>query len=184
MNANYEWLRMPGGWRLKRLDIIAPVRGGFCREAAIEYSPGLQPWVRQTKTGALKVAPDVGAARGIKMLLPEHTARSPLLRQSLDCPLGITPCDAGLEVLSGRFNSLPNPGLKPWAVMCNRFAVARSTDRARTPGIDPARRFTHRVWLVQPLELPNLETFPGAACLTPKAFGGCQNFRPYTRRGK
>ena len=57
IDANNEWLSMRWRLGLKGLDIIARVYRGFCREAAIEYSPGLQPWVRQTKTGALKVAP-------------------------------------------------------------------------------------------------------------------------------
>jgi hypothetical protein len=51
---------------------------GFCRGAAIDYSPGLQPWVRQTETSALKVAPDVRAIGGINTSFPEHTPRSPL----------------------------------------------------------------------------------------------------------
>src|SRR5215472_1118525 len=38
---------------------------GFCREAAIQNSPGVQPWVRWLVKGALKVAADVGRADGI-----------------------------------------------------------------------------------------------------------------------
>src|SRR5262249_20631130 len=41
---------------------------------------------------------------------PEH--RSPLVRQSLDCLLGIAPRDAGLGVLSGRVAFNLYPGLK------------------------------------------------------------------------
>ena len=41
---------------------------------------------------------------------PEH--RSPLVRQSLDCLLGIAPRDAGLGVLSGRVAFNVYPGLK------------------------------------------------------------------------
>src|SRR5215470_13996003 len=100
----------------------AEVSAGFCRdlsdvakggdgaksEAAIEYSPGLQPWVRQIDRRALpvrhsfasstegrKVAPDVSAVGGVNTSFTEHTRRSPL---------------------SGRFDALPNPGLKPWAI--------------------------------------------------------------------
>ena len=69
---------------------------GFCRGAAIDYSPGLQPWVRQIETRALKVAPDVPRTRGINTLFPKRTRRPPL---------------------SGRVNASPNPGLKPWAVL-------------------------------------------------------------------
>ena len=35
------------------------VHVGFCREAAQDHSPGLQPWVSWLQSGALKVAPDV-----------------------------------------------------------------------------------------------------------------------------
>ena len=74
----------------------------FCREAAIDYSPGLQPWVRQTETRALKVAPDVSVTGWVNTPCPEHTRRSPL---------------------SGRFIASPHPGLKPWAILYNRVAV-------------------------------------------------------------
>ena len=57
---------------------IAQESVGFCRGAAIDHSPGLQPWVRQIETSALKVAPDVRAIGGISTPFPEHTARSPL----------------------------------------------------------------------------------------------------------
>jgi hypothetical protein len=95
---------------LKTLGIMAPGYRRFCREAAIQNSPGLQPWVRQTKTRALKVAPDFGAFGLIKRLLAGHAPRSPL---------------------SGWVNALANPGLNPRVIMCNRFAVSRSTDRTR-----------------------------------------------------
>src|ERR1700751_3434400 len=64
---------------------------GFCRGAAIDYSRGLQPWVRQIEKRAClsavvlgkwdeggKVAPDVRAIGGINTSFPEHTPRSPL----------------------------------------------------------------------------------------------------------
>ena len=38
----------------KRLNIIAQVSVGFCREAAIHHSPGLQPWVCVLRRRALK----------------------------------------------------------------------------------------------------------------------------------
>ena len=46
--------------------------------------------------------------------LPDHRPghRSPLVRQSLDCLLGIAPRDAGLGVLSGRVAFKFYPGLK------------------------------------------------------------------------
>ena len=123
-NINREWTRMDTNnerlsrrWRfvLKRLDSGTPVCRGFCRAAAIEYSPGLQPWVDRSKACALpvrrskgmwdeggKLAPDVRALGGINTPPPEHTLRSPL---------------------SGRIDASPNPGLNPWAVFCNRLAV-------------------------------------------------------------
>jgi hypothetical protein len=57
---------------IKRV-IMVELCGGFCREAAIEYGPGLQPWVGQIMTGAPKVAPDVGAVRRINP--PTRTKR-------------------------------------------------------------------------------------------------------------
>ena len=91
----------------------AQVALGFCREAATDHSPGLQPWVRQIEIRAClsavvlgkwdeggKVAPDVGAIGGIHTTFPEHASRSPL---------------------SGRFPALPDPGLKPWAVLFTPF---------------------------------------------------------------
>jgi hypothetical protein len=85
---------------MKWFNRTAQVSGGFCREAARDHSPGLQPWVRQIETRALKVAPDVRAIGGINPPFPERTRRSPL---------------------SGRFNVSPNPGLKPWAVLSGPF---------------------------------------------------------------
>jgi mannose-6-phosphate isomerase-like protein (cupin superfamily) len=43
---------------------VCPVRdvSDLCREAAIQNSPGLQPWVSWLVKGALKVAPDVRRA--------------------------------------------------------------------------------------------------------------------------
>jgi hypothetical protein len=85
------------------------VSGGFCREAAVDYSPGLQPWVRQIETRALKVAPDVRRTRGINTVFPRRTRRPPL---------------------SGRVNASPNPGLKPWAVLYSPFG---RSERAKKP---------------------------------------------------
>ena len=38
--------------------IIARATAGLCREAAKDYSPGLQPWVGHAQEPALKVATD------------------------------------------------------------------------------------------------------------------------------
>jgi hypothetical protein len=73
------------------------------REAALEYSPGLQPWVTWLSSDALKVASDVGATGKI------HTPRP---RTCLSRP-----------PLSGRFICPRNPGLKPWAILYSRFAA-------------------------------------------------------------
>jgi hypothetical protein len=102
MNANNGWLRMRLRLVLKALGVVGRGYGRFCREAAIQNSPGLQPWVGRIKARALKVAPEVGAIDGLNALLPDHTPRPPL---------------------SGRFNASSNPGLKPWDVVCNRCAV-------------------------------------------------------------
>ena len=129
-----------------RLNRAAEVSAGFCREAATDYSPGLQPWVLQAETRALKVAPNVRAIRSINRPFSEHTLRSPLVRHIvlvlvvvlvlerfvvsylrlelfLRAPFELHPAPAGLEMLSGRFNASPHPGLKPWAILYNRFAV-------------------------------------------------------------
>jgi hypothetical protein len=96
-----------------RLNRTAELPAGFCREAAMDYSPGLQPWVRQIEKRALKVAPDVRETGATNRPSVERTRRSPL---------------------SGRSNALPNPGLKPWAILYNRFAVMRHTPRAKALG--------------------------------------------------
>ena len=114
---------------MKWFNQTAEVSAGFCREAAVDYSPGLlryatarpgvgtltaylqsrdvglaesglQPWVRQIEICALKVAPDVRRTGGLNTLFPKHIRRSPL---------------------SGRFNASPDPGLKPWAVLDTPF---------------------------------------------------------------
>ena len=41
-------------------EIFASDAVGFCREAAIRYSPGLQPWVNRVRRHALKVASETG----------------------------------------------------------------------------------------------------------------------------
>jgi hypothetical protein len=79
---------------------------GFCRGAATDHSPGLQPWVSPIETRALKMAPDVGAIGGVNAPFPEHSPRSPL---------------------SGRFRPLPNPGLKPWAILSGQFMAKSPT---------------------------------------------------------
>jgi len=71
--------------------------------------------------------PSTSATSGIE----RHARRAPLLRQSLDCFLGIAPRDAELGVLSGRTRLRPYPGLKPWAVLLDHFMVKISvTDPA------------------------------------------------------
>jgi hypothetical protein len=94
---------------MKWFNRIAEMSAGFCREAAVDYSPGLQPWVRQVETRALKVAPDVRRTGGINTLFPKRNRRSPL---------------------SGPFNASPNPGLKPWAVLYTLFG---RSERAKKP---------------------------------------------------
>jgi hypothetical protein len=96
---------------------IARESVGCCRGAAIDHSPGLQPWVRQIERSAClsavvlgkwdeggKVAPDVRAIGGLNTPLAEHAPRSPL---------------------SGRLTVSPNPGLKPWAVLSDHFMVKK-----------------------------------------------------------
>ena len=68
----------------------------------IDHSPGLQPWVGSLVSRALKVAPEVSATGGIERLRREPISRPPL---------------------SGRFQCLLNPGLKPWAMVLSRFAA-------------------------------------------------------------
>jgi hypothetical protein len=87
---------------MKWFNRTAEVSAGFCREAAVDYSPGLQPWVREIQTRALKVAPDVCETGGVNTQFPEPTPRSPL---------------------SGRFNAPTTPGLKPWAILLDHFMV-------------------------------------------------------------
>jgi hypothetical protein len=94
---------------MKWLNGTAELSAGFCREAAIDYSPGLHPWVRQIETRALKVAPDVRETGATNRPSHERTRRSPL---------------------SGRRNGSSNPGLKPWAVLFTPFG---RSDHAMEP---------------------------------------------------
>jgi len=100
-------------WKLalKTLGVIGRGYRRFCREAAIQNSPGLQPWVARIEARALKVAPDVGGLGGRNAPLPEHAFRTPL---------------------SGRINALHNPGLKPWPNLYNRCAVNPAGYAGRT----------------------------------------------------
>jgi hypothetical protein len=85
---------------------------------------------------ASRVAPDV-RIRGNNTELLERTPRSPLVRQSFRNALsGLHLATARLGMLSGRFNLLPNPGLKPSAILFNRFAVAHLIGRARAKSGD------------------------------------------------
>jgi hypothetical protein len=173
MDTNNDWLvRRRRGF--KKPDSLIQACAGLCRGAAIDHSPGLQPWVGQTRVRALKasptrkagairtehidpiptqlatnklsrgrgrrrgrercasrVAPDV-RIRGNNTELLERTPRSPLVRQSFRNALSeLHLATARLGMLSGRFNLLPNPGLKPSAILFNRFAVAHLIGRAR-----------------------------------------------------
>jgi hypothetical protein len=125
---------------MKWFNRTAQVSGGFCREAARDHSPGLQPWVRQIETRALKVAPArcAGAIR--------RRRNTPILQYSNTPPArnrgrgrvrsasrvapdvraigGINPPfpeRTRRSPLSGRFNVSTNPGLKPWAVLSGPF---------------------------------------------------------------
>jgi hypothetical protein len=63
---------------------------------------GFSPGLVVTKRCALKVAPDVGTTGEINAPRLEQSSRPPL---------------------SGRTNFLPNPGLKPWAMVFRPFGA-------------------------------------------------------------
>ena len=67
---------------------------------------GFSPGFGMQNKRALKVARDVSATGGTNTPLSEHNPRSPL---------------------SGRFNTLPDPGLKPWAVLLSHFMAESSS---------------------------------------------------------
>jgi hypothetical protein len=56
------------------------------REAVVDHSPGLQPWVSRLENGALKVAPDGSAPDAINTPRAEHTSRPPLVRNMVELP--------------------------------------------------------------------------------------------------
>jgi hypothetical protein len=99
---------------------------GFCREAATDHSPGLQPWVTRTQKHALKVASEVlgWCQRGSTIedcdIRPTDRINTPSPEQTPRPPL------------SGRLICLHHPGLKPWAMVYNRFAVNPTGSRAKT----------------------------------------------------
>jgi hypothetical protein len=95
------------------------MRPAFCREAAIDHSPGLQPWVGRLKP----MCPESGtrgwgeSSRQRTILGLTTFGLKVLVRQSLGCLLRIAPRRAGLGVLSGRIYYPRNPGLKPWSMV-------------------------------------------------------------------
>jgi hypothetical protein len=129
------------------------VSGGFCREAAVDYSPGLQPWVRQIETRALKAPPPrcAGAirrrrntpilqysnapparnrGRGRRRGRERSASRvAPVVRRTRGINT-LFPKRTRRPPLSGRVTASPNPGLKPWAVLYSPFG---RSERAKKP---------------------------------------------------
>ena len=90
---------------------------GYCREAARDHSPGLQPWVGRPYEIALKGRPTgfgwnpaFGMGTNLSDARPTTNIGAALMQ----------PASAAL---SGRIPCGPFPGLKPWAMMYSRFAA-------------------------------------------------------------
>ena len=89
--------------------------GGACLEAAVDHSPGFSPGFRG-RASALKI----GARRVSLQRLARHLDCLPRsLSQSARFPRATTSSAATFRAISTR----TNPGLKPWAMVCNRFAL-------------------------------------------------------------
>jgi hypothetical protein len=119
--------------------------GGDCRtlpRSGYTEQPRVLTLGQVASRGALKAASEVGRDDEITRKQPKDAPRPPLLRQSLDCVLRIAPRRARLEVLSGRTRPTHNPGLKPWAMMCSRFAAkARRSPGQRIPDPSISRHY-------------------------------------------
>jgi hypothetical protein len=92
--------RAPG----PRRDLSDVVKGGdgAKSEAAIQNSPGLQPWVTRCTRSALKVATEV------HLLALQRVV--PIARPKIGCHF------------QGTSHRPPNPGLKPWSVLYSHSA--------------------------------------------------------------
>ena len=98
---------------MKWFNRTAKVSVGFCREAATDNSPGLQPGVTSLVNSPRRWRPKVGSNL-TSQIFAGGTVHRHLFR----------PC--GASSVAGVY-----PGLKAWAVMYNRFAVNRTDPGAK-----------------------------------------------------
>jgi molybdopterin-binding protein len=119
--------------------------GENCREAAIQNSPGLQPWVNRVgQTPCLSaIVRGNGTTEGkwrpmscvwqIRVLF-HHRAqhRVPLFR--------LRPITRSYGGQAGHLCQRPDPGLKPWAVLYSRFAAKSDEPLRNVPIFLVARR--------------------------------------------
>ena len=105
-----------------RAESVPSLTVGACRiyrEAVTDLSPGLQPWVCSASESALKGRPtQIALNRRLAFMASQR--HSWIIR--VHSKRGAT-TSVDSAALSGRIRWLPDPGLKPWAKICNRFAV-------------------------------------------------------------
>jgi hypothetical protein len=101
---------------MKSFNRRAKVSMGFCREAATDHSPGLQPWVRLSVNSPRRWRPKVGSNL-TGQIFAHWTVRRYIFRPYRASSV------AGVH-----------PGLKAWAMICNRFAVHRTGLGAKALG--------------------------------------------------
>jgi hypothetical protein len=104
---------------------------GFRREAATDDSPGLQPWVTRSQKHALKVASEVlGWSQRVTTIEAGDVRTTDLTtHQGQNRPVdrhfsSFVPHSRNYGGQAGRLICLHHPGLKPWAMVYNRFAVS------------------------------------------------------------
>src|SRR5258707_6243447 len=98
------------------------MRLGLSRAAATDYSPGLQPWV----DGLKRARPESGARHWIVWPRDNETSSANTFGRHFS---SFVPCPPTMADRQGASFGDRNPGLKPWAMICSRFAA---TDRKST----------------------------------------------------
>ena len=119
-SASASFLCLPGA--ALRAETGSSLTLGGCRiyrEAVTDLSPGLQPWVCSPSESALKGRPtQIALNRRLAFMASQR--HSWIIR--VHSKRGAT-TNFDSAAFSGRIRWLPDPGLKPWAKICNRFAV-------------------------------------------------------------
>src|SRR5215469_2075756 len=94
---------------------------GFYRAAVTDLSPGLQPWVRQPR-----IRPERAAESSSVVAPPLGNCANGRLFMKADRRFNAV-CIGRPFSFQGGFAGRIDPGLKPWAKICSRFAAKSDT---------------------------------------------------------